>query len=214
MVPRNAQDRLIRSDLQNSEYVTWHAPEVREDAAAVSRNLQDEQDDLDQLHRQAWDEGFAEGRMAGLAAGQQELTETAAALECVLNVLARPLEELDVCVEEEIVALVKAVSGQLVRREFKLDPSHIVGVIREGIAALPLSSGEPVIRLHPDDADVIEQCLATSETERAWRIEADPIMDRGGCLIITAESQVDCRLETRLGRVLATMFEGERVDDE
>jgi flagellar assembly protein FliH len=132
----------------------------------------------------------------------------------VLKALARPLEELDVCVEEEIVALVKAVSGQLVRRELKLDPSHIVGVIREGLTALPLSSGKPVIRLHPEDADVVQQCLATSEADRAWRIEADPVMERGGCVIVTTDSQVDCRLETRLGRVLATMFEGERVDDE
>ena len=206
--------RLIRSDALNSEYVTWSAPEVQEDTAAAARGHQDEQVDLDELHRQAWDEGFAEGRTAGLAAGQRELTETAAALECVLNALARPLEELDVCVEEEIVALVKVVSGQLVRRELKLDPSHIIGIIREGLTALPSSSGEPIIKLHPEDADVVQQCLATSEADRAWRIEADPAMHRGGCVIVTADSQVDGRLETRLGRVLATMFEGERVDDE
>lgn len=202
--------RLIRSDALNSGYVTWNAPEVEEDAAAPRCD----EVDLDELHRQARDEGFTEGRTAGLAAGQQELTETAAALECVLNTLARPLEELDVCVEEEIIALVKAVSGRLVRRELKLDPSHIVGVIREGLAALPLSSGEPVIRLHPEDADVVRRCLTTDEEDHAWRIEADPVMQRGDCIIATAESQVDGRLETRLGRVLATMFEGERVDDE
>ena len=205
--------KLIRTDVLNSEYVTWSAPQVDEAAVGAQYGQQNEQVDFDELHRKAWDEGFAEGRAAGLAAGQQELTETTAALECILNALARPLEELDVRVEEEIVALVKAVSGQLVRRELKLDPSHIVGVIREGLAALPLSSDEPVIRLHPQDADVVRQCLTSSEVDRAWRIETDPVMDRGGCVIITAESQVDYRLETRLGRVLATMFESERVDD-
>ncbi len=206
--------KFIRADALHSEYETWSAPEVREDKAKALNGHRDEQIDPEQLYRQARDEGFAAGRAEGLAAGQQELTETVAALECVLNALARPLEELDVCVEEEIVALVKAVSGQLVRRELKLDPSHIVGVIREGLAALPLSSGEPVVKLHPEDADVVQQCLATSEANRAWHIEADPIMQRGGCVIVTDDSQVDCRLETRLCRVLATMFEGERADDE
>ena len=124
----------------------------------------------------------------------------------MLNVLARPLEELDVCVEEEILALVKVVSGLLVRREFAVDPSHVVGVIRDGIAALPITSREPVIRLHPADAEVVERCLDKSATDR-WRIETDPVMNRGDCMIVTGESQVDGRLETRLGRVLATMFE-------
>jgi len=206
--------RLIRADALNVEYVAWSAPEVEEDTDVAKRGHPDEQIDPDQLHRQAWDEGFAEGRAAGLAAGQQQLQETASSLECVLNVLARPLEELDVRVEEELIALVKAVSGQLVRRELKLDPSHIVGVIREGLAALPLASGEPVIRLHPQDADVVRQCLADNEAERAWHIEGDPVMQRGGCVIVTSDSQVDFRLETRLGLVLATMFEGDRADDE
>lgn len=200
--------RLIQADVLSDEYVTWSAPDVSE-----STNIAAE-DDLDQIQRQARDAGFAEGRAAGLAAGQQELAQTVATLECVLNALARPLEELDVRVEEEIMALVKAVSGQLVRREFKLDPSHIVGIIREGLAALPLSSDEPIVRMHPDDIEVVRKCLNMCEEECAWRLEMDPVMQRGGCVIIAAESQVDCRLETRLVRVMATMFEGERVDDE
>lgn len=206
--------RLIRPDAQNSEYVAWNAPQVETNSGTGTRGLHDEQADIDELHRQAWEKGFAEGRSAGLTAGEQELTETAAALECILNALARPLEELDVRVEDEIVALVKAVSGQLVRRELKIDPSHIVGVIREGLSALPLSSGKPVIRLHPLDVEVVQQCLSSSDVNRAWHIEADPIMQRGGCMIVSADSQVDCSLETRLSRVIATMFEGERVNDE
>jgi len=213
MTSSSVHTPFIRADERNSEYVTWSAPLVEEDAVTVSRGQPNEQADLDLLHQQARDEGFTEGRTAGLAAGQQELTEITAALECVFGSLARPLEELDVRVEEEIVALVKAVSRQLVRREFKLDPSHIVGVIREGLAALPLSSDAPVIRLHPQDADIVQQRLSTSDADRAWRIEADPVLQRGGCVIGTAESQIDCRLETRLGRVIATMFEGERADD-
>lgn len=202
--------KLIRGDALSHEYVAWNAPEVREEA---ERAL-DAAADLDDLRRQATDRGFAEGHAAGLAAGRQELTETLASLECVLNVLARPLEELDVRVEEEIVALVKAVAGQLVRRELKIDPSHIVGVIREGLAALPLSAEEPVVKLHPEDADVVRRCLSADDGDRPWRIVADPLMQRGGCLVTMADSQIDGRLETRLGRVVATMFEGERADDE
>jgi flagellar biosynthesis/type III secretory pathway protein FliH len=37
-------------------------------------------------------------------------------------------------------------------------------------------------------------------------------MERGGCRIVTPQSEVDGRLETRLGRTIATMFEDERKD--
>ncbi len=202
--------RLIRGDALGHEYVAWNAPAVQEEAERTRGAAAD----LDELRRQAVDRGFAEGHAAGLAAGRQEVAETMASLECVLNVLARPLEELDVRVEEEIVALVKAVAGQLVRRELNLDPSHIVGVIREGLAALPMSSEEPTIKLHPEDAEVVRRCLSADGGARPWRIVADPLLPRGGCLVATADSQIDGRLETRLGRVIATMFDGERADDE
>ncbi len=199
--------KLIRANGQSDGYVPWNVPDVHVSAS-------DDEDGLNEIQRQARDRGYAEGRAAGLAAGEQEVTQTIAALKCVLQALARPLDELDVRVEDEIVALVKAVSGQLVRREFKLEPSHIIGLIREGLAALPLSSDEPVVNLHPSDAEVVRSCLNIDDEDCAWRIETDPVIQQGSCVITVAESRVDCRLETRLARVMATMFDGERADDE
>jgi len=204
---------FIRDDALSGEYVAWRAPEVRAEPATVSTVDVDPEAHAEQLRQQAFAQGLEEGRAAGLAAGQQQLNETVAALECVLNALARPLEEIDIRVEEEIVALVRVICRQLIRREFKIDPTHIVGILREGLAALPLSNEEQVIRLHPEDADLVREYL-TSGDGRAWRIEADPVMERGGCLVVSGNSQVDGRLETRLGRVVATMLEGDRSSDE
>lgn len=205
--------RFIRDKAPDAQYVAWRAPEVHEERGAVSLAEIDPEAHAEQVRQQAFAQGLEEGRSAGLAAGQQQLSETIEALERVLNALARPLEEMDIRVEEEIVALVTAICGALVRRELKLDPSHIIGILREGLAALPLSNEEHLIRLHPEDADAVREYLA-SGAGKAWRIEADPVMERGGCVIRSGDSQVDGRLETRLGRVVATMLEGERSGDE
>jgi flagellar assembly protein FliH len=93
-----------------------------------------------------------------------------------------------------------------------LDPAHIIGVIREGLAALPLAAGDISVRLHPDDADVVRGCLTENATDRAWRIETDPLLERGGCLINSARSTIDARLETRLARVIASLLEDERAN--
>jgi len=206
--------KFIRGGSLTNDAVTWNAPEVQGRLAGQFGSGGVDEQNPETVHQQAWDAGFNEGRAAGFETGRQELIEKTAALEKMLATLARPLDELDHRVEEELLALVQCIVRQVVRREVNLDPSHIAGVIREGISALPLSSEDIVVRLHPADADVARECLPSGDDERAWNIEADPVIQRGGCLIITSISQVDERLETRLGRAIATMFDDERNNGE
>jgi flagellar assembly protein FliH len=202
--------RLIRSDAIASGCVPWQAPEV---SGPTVRGRAGDADDIRGVRQRAYQEGLEQGRAAGIEAGRRELAARAQALERVLDALARPFEELDHRFHDEIVALVRAVCRQLIRREMRLDPTHVAGVVRESLAALPMSARDIVVRLHPDDAAVVRECLPADSGNRGWRIEPDPALDRGGCLIATSESQIDGRLETRLGRVIATMFEDERKDD-
>lgn len=207
--------KLISGDSLTGDVLTWNAPEVhgRPAGGAFGSGGIDELDP-EAAHREARDAGFKEGHAAGFDAGRQAMMEKTAALENMLGALARPLGELDHRVEEEILALVQTIVRQVVRREVNLDPSHLAGAIREGISALPLSSEDIVVRLHPADAEVARECLPPGDEDRAWKIEIDPVIQRGGCLIITSTSQVDERLETRIGRAIATMFEDERSNDE
>lgn len=198
-----SSSRLIRAGSPDGQAVAWQAPDV----AAASRR-----GDPAAEAQRAFQQGFDEGRAAGLAAGTREVAERAAALERVLDALARPLADLDHRVEAELLALVQALVRQLVRRELTLDPTHVVGILRAALATLPLAAGDVVVRLHPDDADVVRECLSTDGANRAWRIETDPLQERGGCLVSAARSTVDARLETRLGRVIAGFLEDARDD--
>jgi flagellar assembly protein FliH len=203
--------RLIRSTAAAEQCVTWQAPEVSTAGSTASLRRTDNTD-LNALQQRAWQQGLEEGRTAGIEAGTRELGTRLQAVEKVLDALARPLEDLDHRVEEELLALVQAIVRQLIRREVQLDPAHIIGVIREGLTALPLAAGDITVRLHPDDADVVRSCLTESATDRAWRLEADPLLERGGCLITSTRSTIDARLETRLARVIASLLEDERAD--
>lgn len=202
--------KLIRSHDVHEGCLPWQAPEV---SGPTVRNRAGSLDDLRNERQKAVREGFEEGRRAGLEAARKDVAARAQALEKALDALSRPFEALEQRFLEEVVELVKAVARQLLRREMRLDPTHIVGVVREGLAALPMAAADVVVRMHPDDAAVMRECLAADTAERSWRIEADPLMERGGCVVLTPQSQVDGRLETRLGRTIATMFEDERKDN-
>lgn len=201
--------RLIRGGDGTAQVVAWRAPEVPNPGGPGSFRRSAESD-VQALEQRAWDKGFEQGRAAGLEAGTRELAARIEAIEKILDALARPLEDLDHRVEAELLALVQSVARQLVRREMRQDPGHLIGVIREGLAALPLASGEVVVRLHPADAEAIRERLADPAGDQAWHLETDPLLERGGCLITSPRSTIDARLDARLSRVIARLLEDER----
>jgi flagellar assembly protein FliH len=199
--------RLVRGHELTDSCQTWQLPDV---GLGVARGRGGTLDDARLARQQAVQEGFEEGRRAGAEAARKDVMAQARALERALDALARPFEALEQRFHEEILELVRAIARQLLRRELKLDPAHVIGVVREGLAALPMASTDIVVRMHPEDAKLMQDCLDTQSGDRAWRIEADPLMERGGCVIVTPQSQIDGRLDTRLARTVATMFDDER----
>ena len=159
-----------------------------------------------EAHKEAFEQGLAEGR----AAGHAEVRAQVERLSGMFYDLAKPFEVLDAEVERELLTLAMALARQIVRRELKTDPTQIIGIIREAIAALPVATRDVRVHLHPEDAAVVKQHLSPTENERAWNIVEDPVMARGGCQITTATSRIDARLETRLGSILSELLGTER----
>jgi flagellar assembly protein FliH len=204
-----SSSKLIRDSALATKAVAWQAPDV------VA--LADEVPEIDpeQVRREAYEQGFAQGQAEGFATGSARVNAQIEALDRVLSLFTEPMANLDHRVEEEIVLLIKAIAQRLLRREIKTDASHIAGVVREGLAALPIADEQITLRLHANDAATVEEYLGGSDGQRRWKIEVDPTVDPGGCLIFNANSQIDGSLETRLTRLIATMFEDDRksVDD-
>lgn len=201
---------LISGEGLGEDLVTWEAPEV----AARDATQPDPEAELEALRQQVRDQAHAEGHAAGMAAAAREIDALRDALKVTLDALARPFDDLEHEVEEQLVALVRAISRQLVRRELRSEPGEVVGLIRAALDALPVGSREVAVRLHPEDAKLVGELLGTDSSATPWVIQADPLLERGGCEVVSESSQVDGRLETRLGRVIAAMFEEQREDRE
>jgi flagellar assembly protein FliH len=173
--------------------------------------------ELEEIERNAFQESFAAGKEEGLAAARAEtqqaldkLKAQVAQLESMFTLLARPLQDLDAQVEQQLVSLALTVARQLVRRELKMDPAQVIAVIRESVGLLPATARDVRVHLHPEDAAVVRERLATPSAERAWAIVEDPVMTRGGCRVMTDTAQIDARLETRIGTVISTVLGDER----
>jgi flagellar assembly protein FliH len=185
----------------------WTAPDMENQVARPTMATVGGLADLQaEAHKEAFEQGLAEGREAGHAEVRAQVERLAG----MFYDLAKPFEELDAEVERELLTLAMALARQIVRRELKTDPTQIIGIIREAIAALPVAAREVRVHLHPEDAAVVREHLAPTESERAWSIIEDPVMARGGCQISSATSRIDARLETRLIGILSELMGTER----
>jgi len=178
-------------------------------------------DQLEQLQKDAYQEGFEQGKQAGfeyghkeaLVQGRQQLIKHVERFEALLTTLDTPLKQLDDQVERELIELVISMVRQLVRREVKADPGQVIGIVRESLAILPVSSRNIRVVLHPEDALMVREVYELSENELGWKIVEDPVLAQGGCRVITENSQVDATLESRLAALIAPLMGGERDED-
>ena len=196
----------------------WQAPNVagtgEGDADATGGGHLLTREDLEALEARIREEHRELGRQEGLAAGAAEISARVARFDAALTALARPFDDLDQELEEQLLALVRSLTRHLVRRELRMDPPQVIGIIREAIRTLPAAAREVHVHLHPEDAEVVRECLGAEIAERAWRLEDDPVMERGGCRVVGGNSEVDARLELRLGRLINDMLGSERATDE
>jgi flagellar assembly protein FliH len=197
------------ADKESARAAVWTAPNMHDSPGTVRPPTVSGLADLQaEAYREAFEQGLAEGRDAGRADARAQVERLAG----MVHQLARPLEAVDAEVEKELLTLAMALARQIVRRELKSDPTQIIGIIRDAIAALPVAARDVRVHLHPEDAVVVRQNLAPTESERAWSIVEDPVMARGGCQITTHTSRIDARLETRLGAILSELLGTERQD--
>jgi flagellar assembly protein FliH len=194
----------------------WSAPEMAGPLAGRRREWRTV-DELEGIERLAWQESYAAGLAAGQAAGLAEartrvtqLDGQIVRIEAILALLARPLTRMDSDVEAQLVNLAVSIARQLLRRELKIDPSQVVAVVRETVALLPAAAREVRVRLHPEDAALVREKLATPQAEQAWSIVEDPVLSRGDCRVSAESAQIDARLESRLAAVIATVLGDER----
>lgn len=194
----------------------WRLPEVEGPIIGRSREERQAAAAADSV-RLALKDAETRGYEAGMARARAETGARLAALEervkqldAALDLLARPLEQLDADIEGELAQLALAIGKQLARRELRIEPAQVIAILRESLALLPAAAREVRVHLHPEDAATVRQHLTAPASERAWTLVEDPTLSRGGCVVHSQSSRIDSRLEARIAAVAASALGDER----
>ena len=195
----------------------WQAPVMQADPSRVVRNREENEasiptvDDIDQWRKQAEEEGYQQG----LERAQQETQVLQQRLLDLIDFFGHPLQALNEDIEHQLTQLAVTLAQQLVRRELKLEPGEIIGLIRDSVQMLPGNARNISVVLHPDDAELVRNALSmgSSDEEHSWKLVEDPMITRGGCEIKAPPSAINATLESRLLALAASVLGGEREED-
>ncbi len=214
------QVNVISADEIAEAYERWQAPRM------VSVTDVEEQsmltvEDIEKLHIEAEQEGYKqgfekgqkEGYQAGLETAQQEIQQQVTFLQQIMSRLNTPLADLDQQIEHDLISLVMTMTRQLVRRELKAQPDHVIGAVRAAMAVLPISDRKVKLYLHPLDIELVKTGLSIEQDDTAWQWVEDPLLTRGGARIETANTMIDATVEARLNSVINKLLGEERSDD-
>jgi len=152
--------------------------------------------------KQGHSEGFEQGREQGYQEGVEQAKVLINRFESLLSQFEKPMQLLDSEIEQEIVQLTMKLSKAVVGHELKTHPEHILSALRLGVDSLPIKEQGINIRLHPDDHQLVQDLYSANQLEKnRWELEADPSLSPGDCVINSQRSSVDMRLDTRINSV-------------
>lgn len=195
-------DTVISKD-RLTAYQRWELPtfDVKQAIAATASEeplpVLPTAAELEQIHQQAHEEGY----QAGFAEGAQQAQRLAA----LMNGLDKELQQVDQQIAQDLLDLSLEIAKQMLKQALKVKPDLLLSVVREAIASLPHFNQHAHLIVHPADAELLRANMGEHLTHMGWKIFEDAQMERGGCRLETANSQIDATLATRWKRVTASI---------
>ncbi|MFH1034940.1 MAG: FliH/SctL family protein, partial [Pseudomonadota bacterium] len=209
------KDRPVEAD----GFIPIYLQEKPENPLEVAQRQADEmlasaQGQAADIRQKSQEEGYQAGYASGLEEG---LVASKARIEAACDNLGRATAALEraragvlLVMEQEIIALVQAVSDRILLAPGAVDPDLIRRVVREAIGRV--SQAERLaVRLNPDDLERVRE-FRPRLLEGMGRLKyldllADPELRPGDCLVDGPQAQVDATLATRRGRIFQLLEE-------
>ena len=153
---------------------------------------------VEELQKNAFQKGFAEGRKVGFDAGTKKMDPVISSLHQALVKLQNIRQEIHQEIEKEVVQLALAIAKKIVCHEVKTTRETVVCIAREALSRVE-NPGKIKIKLNPEDLQFINdtrsQLSRFLQNVDNIRFEAADSVQSGGCLIETDRGDIDARIE-------------------
>jgi len=158
-------------------------------------------EELELIQKQAYQEGYATGYHDGKTTAQTD----AERIGQILRGLEEAMAQLDQQVAQEVGDLAIEIARKMISQALIVKPELILPIVRDAMNSLPVSGHHPHLLLNPEDAVLVRSYLETELSHLGYKIIDDIRIQRGGCRIENANTELDATMETRWKMIVAAI---------
>lgn len=149
--------------------------------------------------------GYEAGMAAGMAKAQEHIEQHAQAFIALNRACSQSIETLDQEIGQALIGLATRIAEHVLRSTLQQQPERITDLVADVLRADPGDTSFLVLSLHPDDIELVRNYLVSESEPRPWRLEPDPGLQRGDCLVRSSYGDIDATLSTRWQRALSAL---------
>ena len=191
----------MSTDDNTTAFEQWEVVELASSASRMVTPAEDAETELARLREAARAEGYAEGVAAGRVEGEQACGR----MKQMVESFSTTLDNLDFRLADMVLELALDVARQVVAGELAARPERILDVVNLALKEMAETSREARLLLNPDDAALVRPHLDQVLDKNRLRIVEDVRIARGGCLIETAQGDLDATLPARWRQVVQVL---------
>ena len=165
--------------------------------------IQEAHHEADNIREKAHKSGYEDGQ-------EKAFKEMQERIDSIHNVFKEGIEDIASLKqrilsqsENDIVRLATEIAKRLACRELQQHPDTIVAIVKEAIKTVG-GEDKVVIEVHPDDHAILTQYmdeLKENPEGPVIRMEANPEVKPGGCIVVADTGLTDMSLEARMDSI-------------
>lgn len=162
-------------------------------------------DQMAQLQEEAFAKGFelgrSEGQQLALQEASQKIDSELIAFNNLLSSAQVQFASLAKINEARLLELIFKISKRLAAKELEFSSEALLEVVRQSISSISEQDGI-VLEIHPDRISFFEEIQNKTNREfdflKNIKIDPNPQISPGGCIIRTQFGQIDAQVDTRI----------------
>lgn len=164
----------------------------------------------EQAYKEAYDLGLLEGRKSAFETNSAEIAERLAALDQLSLSIEGMKKELFTYNESHLIQLCFHMAERLAAHQIEINQESSVEILRQAVE-IAQTEEEIIARVAPQHLEFFESLKSENtrqfEFMKKLKLEADPSITGGGCILQTNYGEIDSRLEQRVEQLWESLKE-------